>query len=89
MQWNNLKTNKQITNTCHNIDGSQVHYATLNKSNSKGYIMSDYMYKIFLRRQDYRDRKEINGYQRLRLEERLVAEIQGILEVNELSSTLY
>lgn len=48
------------------MNESQIHYAKM--PNSHLHILYDSIYMIFLQKQNYSSRKQINGYQGLRVE---------------------
>lgn len=65
-----LLSNKkgQIVAPCNNLDGFWGNYTDLKKPIPKGYIMCDSVYKTFLKRQNFRERKLISGCQVLGME---------------------
>ena len=52
---------EQITDTSSNMEKSQNHYAQSKKTNTKGYIDYDSIYKIFLKSKTTSTKKQINS----------------------------
>lgn len=54
-----LTNKKELTIVmCNNVEESLMHNAKHKKSDSKGYILCESIYRTFLKRQNYRDRKK-------------------------------
>lgn len=77
---------KQTLDTCNNMDQSQKYYAKWKKPNTKGYILYDSVYFIFMKRQNYGGGNHICGCQDLGAERRDgvcrgVKELFGMMEI--------
>lgn len=56
--WNEVTTDK-----CNNVVKSQIHCAMWEKLNSKDYKYYNSFYMLFWKKHNYRDMKQINGWQ--------------------------
>lgn len=54
---------EQITDTCNSTDQSQKHCVGKEKAYTREYIPYNSIYMTFWKMQNYRDRKQISGYQ--------------------------
>ena len=53
--------NEQTTNILSNMETSQNHYVKSSKTNAEGCTHYDSIYKTFLKKQNYKNKKQINS----------------------------